>query len=86
MRSDSPGRSDVIDALRTTFPNLPLEPLLKIVDGYVQNETERVQIAAIYLSHGDPQRLRRLISAGNADYRDVLYSYWHESETTDWFS
>ena len=46
--------------------------LWEALQGYVDGESTRVQLAILKLSEGDPVKLLHFIEAARIDYRDVL--------------
>jgi hypothetical protein len=72
----SPTREQVIEKARRLFPDVLLDDVLAVLDGYggepYQQEKERVQMAALKISEGDLDRLRDAVATARTDFRDVL--------------
>ena len=52
--------------------NPDAKELWEALQGYVESESARVQLAILKLSEGDPEKLRHYVQAARTDYRDVL--------------
>ncbi len=70
---------DVIQAIKDTFPNENTQTILDIIDEYGKRpfdiDTERVQVAAVHLSEGNIEQLKRFVTDAKRDYRDVIAYY-----------
>jgi len=70
-------RAEVVEAVRTAFPRADLDAILAILDEYgvesYQRERDRVHLAVVNLSQGDPVKLRYFVDVAKQDYRDVLF-------------
>ena len=59
--------------LRDCFPDPAAAAVAgSLLNAYLDNETERVQLAVLMLSRGDVGRLQELVEKANEDYREVL--------------
>src|SRR6266850_6116422 len=77
----SHSRMQVEAAVGATFPGADAKPILAILDEYgvepYERERDRVQLAILNLSEGDPAKLRYFVDIAKHDYRDVLF--WSDS-------
>lgn len=69
-------REDVLRLVRRDFPHEPEEEVLQLLDEYGREvwhrEAARVHLAALKLSPGSLDGLRRSVETAKLDYRDVL--------------
>ncbi len=69
-------RRDLLNAIRASFRDCEPETILAELDNYglqpYEREKERVQLAIIELSGGNPDKLAELIKTAKIDYRDIL--------------
>jgi hypothetical protein len=67
----------VVAAVRASFPRADPDEILAVLDEYgveaYQRERDRVQLAILRLSDGDPAKLRYFLEVAKQDYRDVLF-------------
>jgi hypothetical protein len=77
MADASISREQLISKFHQVFRGHPdSDALLRLLDRYGSREgdreRERVQLAILKLSAGDPVKLRHCVEAAQLDYRDVL--------------
>jgi hypothetical protein len=72
----NPTRELVLSKVKELFPEHDPAEILERLDEYgvepYQRERDRVQLAILWLSKGDMERLVKFISHARRDYRDVL--------------
>ena len=71
-----PTRELVVNKVKTTFPQYDAALVLEILDEYglrpFERERPRVQLAVLFASGGDLDKLRKYVQIAKRDYRDVL--------------
>ena len=69
-------RQEVVAELESKFPADRASEIMEVLDLYGrephERERERVQLAILQLSDGNPDRLRHFVAVAKQDYRDVL--------------
>ena len=75
----TPTREELLAVVRVLMPASEVDEAVRVLDAYpgdmqrqVREHPERVQMAALGLSGGSLERLRRNIAIACGDYRDLL--------------
>lgn len=80
----APLSNKVIATASSVFGGEEIEQVLEALALYgtesFEREPERVRLAILKLSEGDPDRLCHFVDSAKADYRDVLYWTEHDGE------
>jgi hypothetical protein len=63
---------DILDRARSDFAGGDHEETIKLLQAYSGPETDRVQRCVLYLSGGEPEKLKHFLQTAQSDYRDVI--------------
>ncbi len=64
--------SDVLRVIKRDFPDCESEDIIGMLGKYTAKEPSRVHLAALKLSEGHIEKLRRYIQVAILDFRDVI--------------